>query len=91
MAEGRSRRLSVPRCRSARGHGPWRCRLPRPATPVADESGIHFYLVFDKALKAFHYVLDETPPLGDELVPAEGMSHILVGRPESVVGGGGTI
>lgn len=48
--------------------------------PVADESGLRFYLVFDQTLKVFHYVLDETPPLGDELVPAEGMPHILIGR-----------
>lgn len=48
--------------------------------PVADESGLRFYLVFDEGLKVFHYVLDETSPVGDELIPAEGMSHILIGR-----------
>jgi len=28
----------------------------------------------------FHYVLDETVPVADELVAAEGLDHILIGR-----------
>ena len=48
--------------------------------PVADESGIRFFLVFDERLKLFHYVLDETAPVGDELVDAEKFDHLLVGR-----------
>jgi hypothetical protein len=48
--------------------------------PVADESGIRLLLVFDEALKLFHYVLDETAPVGDELVNVEELKHILIGR-----------
>jgi hypothetical protein len=48
--------------------------------PVADESGIRFYLVFDPSLKVFHYVLDESGETGDELIAAEGLPHILIGR-----------
>ena len=48
--------------------------------PVADESGIRFFLTFDQSEKVFHYVLDETVPLADELVAAEGLDHVLIGR-----------
>ena len=47
--------------------------------PVADKSGMRFFLVFDSAMKQFRYVLDESAP-ADELVPAEGMQRILLGR-----------
>src|ERR1041385_5727528 len=36
--------------------------------PVMDESGVRFFLVFNKRLRVFHYVLDETVPVADELV-----------------------
>ncbi|MEC9343594.1 MAG: hypothetical protein VYD64_07080 [Pseudomonadota bacterium] len=48
--------------------------------PVADESGLRFFLVFDSALKLFQYVLDETVPVGDELVDLPQYDHILLGR-----------
>ena len=48
--------------------------------PVADESGIRFFLVFDRSMKAFRYVLDETVPLADELINPPGYSHITIGR-----------
>jgi hypothetical protein len=47
--------------------------------PVADESGIRFFLVFDEDLKMFHYVLDETVPVADELLALPGWDHILIG------------
>ena len=48
--------------------------------PVADESGMRFFLVFDERLKIFHYVLDETVAVADELVAAKGLDHVLIGR-----------
>jgi hypothetical protein len=48
--------------------------------PVSDESGIRLFLVFNEKLKLFHYVLDETVPVADELVEAVGMSHVVIGR-----------
>ena len=36
--------------------------------PVFDESGIRFFLVFNSRLKIFHYVLDETSPVADQLM-----------------------
>lgn len=48
--------------------------------PVFDESGIRFFLVFNKELKVFHYVLDETVPVADELVPSQITNRILIAR-----------
>lgn len=48
--------------------------------PVADESGIRFFLLFDEGLKVFHYVLDETEPLRDELITVPGLSRFRIGR-----------
>lgn len=48
--------------------------------PVFDESGIRFFLMFDRKLKVFHYVLDETVPVNDELITAPGLKHFLIGR-----------
>jgi hypothetical protein len=48
--------------------------------PVFDESGIRFFLVFNKRLKIFHYVLDETVRVNDELVPSRVTNRILIGR-----------
>lgn len=48
--------------------------------PVADESGVRFFLIFDEDLKIFHYVLDETVPVADELLSLPGWSRILVAR-----------
>jgi hypothetical protein len=48
--------------------------------PVMDESGVRFFLVFNAKLKIFHYILDETIPLADELSPAKRTPDILIGR-----------
>ncbi|HEX5778421.1 MAG TPA: hypothetical protein VFY21_06230 [Xanthobacteraceae bacterium] len=48
--------------------------------PVFDESGIRFFLVFNRKLRIFHYVLDETVPVADELFPAQFTNRILIGR-----------
>jgi hypothetical protein len=48
--------------------------------PIMDESGVRFFLVFDEKLKIFHYILDETIPLADELFPAKRTPRILIGR-----------
>ncbi len=47
--------------------------------PVFDESGIRFFLIFDRAAKRFHYVLDETVPVADELVGAKSLKQTLIG------------
>ncbi|MEX0590818.1 MAG: hypothetical protein WD207_07000 [Xanthobacteraceae bacterium] len=48
--------------------------------PVFDESGIRFFLIFNKRLKIFHYVLDETIQVSDELFPSRLTNRILIGR-----------
>jgi hypothetical protein len=48
--------------------------------PVFDESAIRLFLVYNSRLKAFHYVLDETIAVADELVPAVSTDRILIGR-----------
>lgn len=48
--------------------------------PVFDESAIRFFLLYNTRLKIFHYVLDETVPLADELVPAVRIDRTLIGK-----------
>jgi len=48
--------------------------------PVQDESGIRFFLVFNKRLKLFHYLLDETVTVADELFPSRATNRILIAR-----------
>lgn len=48
--------------------------------PVFDESGIRFFLIFNRKLNIFHYVLDETVPVADELFPAQFTNRVLIGR-----------
>ena len=48
--------------------------------PVQDESGIRFFLIFNKRLKLFHYILDESIKVPDELFPARATNRILLGR-----------
>lgn len=48
--------------------------------PVFDESGIRFFLVFNPLRKIFHFVLDETVPVADELVPGRLTDRILIGK-----------
>ncbi len=49
--------------------------------PVFDESGVRFFLVFDRRHKLFHYVLDETVDPTDTFAPAPvGGGRILIGE-----------
>ncbi len=48
--------------------------------PVFDESGIQFYLMFNKRLKVFHYVLNEAVPVGERLMQSAVSKHIKIGR-----------
>jgi hypothetical protein len=48
--------------------------------PVFDESAIRFFLVYNPKLKIFHYVLDETVPVPDELVPSRTTDRVLIGK-----------
>lgn len=48
--------------------------------PVFDESGIRFFLIFNRKLKIFHYVLDETVPLADVLAPIKRTDRIVIGK-----------
>lgn len=47
--------------------------------PVFDESGIRFFLVYNTKLKLFHYILDETVPVPDELHRIKSTDRILLG------------
>lgn len=48
--------------------------------PVFDESAIRFFLVFNRKLKLFHYVLDETIEVADQFTRAEATDRILIGK-----------
>jgi len=48
--------------------------------PVFDESAMRFFLVFNRKLKLFHYVLDETAAIADQLIPIPGSERILIGK-----------
>lgn len=48
--------------------------------PVFDESGIQFFLVFNQRLKLFHYILNETDGVPDELYPSPVTDRIVLGR-----------
>ena len=48
--------------------------------PIFDESGIRFFLVFNARLKLFHYLLDETVTVADDLTATAGADRVLVGR-----------
>ena len=48
--------------------------------PVFDELGIRFFLVFDRKLKIFHFILDETVRVADQLEPAGRTDRILIGK-----------
>ncbi len=48
--------------------------------PTFDESGIRFFLVFDPKLKIFHFILDETVPVADQLEPSKRTDRILIGK-----------
>jgi hypothetical protein len=48
--------------------------------PSFDESGVRFFLVFDKRLKIFHFILDETVQVTDELEPIRQSDRIVIGK-----------
>lgn len=49
--------------------------------PIFDESAVRFFLLFNRKLKIFHYVLDETVAPADTFVPAPvGGGRILIGK-----------
>ena len=48
--------------------------------PVFDESAIRLFLIFNKRLKLFHYVLDETVPVADQFARTAQTSRIVIGR-----------
>jgi len=48
--------------------------------PIFDESAIRFFLVFNEARKIFHYVLDETGGIDDQLEPSILTDRVLIGR-----------
>lgn len=48
--------------------------------PIFDESGVRFLLLYNNKLKVFHYVLDDTVPVPEELTPLPGAERLLLGR-----------
>ena len=48
--------------------------------PIFDESAIRFFLVFNRKLKLFHYILDESIEVADEFVRIVVTDHILIGK-----------
>jgi hypothetical protein len=54
--------------------------IERLIGPIFDESGVRFFLVFNPALKIFHYVLDETVSVADEFFSPPATDRILIGK-----------
>lgn len=48
--------------------------------PVFDESGVRFFLLYNAKAKAFHYILDETAAVADELEPSRRTDRLVVGK-----------
>jgi hypothetical protein len=48
--------------------------------PIFDDSAIRFFLVYNSKLKIFHYILDETVEVADQLVPTAMTDRILIGQ-----------
>ncbi len=48
--------------------------------PIFDESAVRFFLVYNSKLRIFHFVLDETVKVADDLVASARSDRILVGR-----------
>jgi hypothetical protein len=48
--------------------------------PVFDESAVRFFLVYNRRLKLFHYILDETIKVADQFVRASFTSRIVIGK-----------
>lgn len=47
--------------------------------PIFDDSGIRFFLVFNRTLKIFMYVLDETAPVPDQFNRTKSGRHLHIG------------
>jgi hypothetical protein len=47
--------------------------------PVFDESGIRFFLVYNPKLKIFHYLLDQTAPVPEDLAKSPVSDRITLG------------
>ena len=48
--------------------------------PVFDELAVRFFLVYNTKAKVFHYILDETAAVPDELAPSPRSDRLLVGK-----------
>ena len=48
--------------------------------PIFDESGIRFLLVYNRRLKIFHYLLDETTTVAEQFTPMRTADRILIGK-----------
>jgi len=48
--------------------------------PIFDESAVRFFLVYNSKLKIFHFILDETEKVADDLRPSARSDRILIGR-----------
>jgi hypothetical protein len=48
--------------------------------PIFDESAIRFFLVFDRRLKVFHYILDETVEVADQFLDSTITDRIVIGK-----------
>jgi hypothetical protein len=48
--------------------------------PIFDESGVQFFLVFNRTLKIFHYLLNENAPVPDKFFSPKAKARILVGK-----------
>jgi hypothetical protein len=48
--------------------------------PIFDESAIRFFLVFNRKLNLFHYILDESIEVADQFVRITATDHIQIGR-----------
>jgi len=48
--------------------------------PIFDDSAVRFFLVWNPKAKVFHYVLDETPPVTEELLGTRDDDRTLIGK-----------
>jgi hypothetical protein len=48
--------------------------------PIFDESAVQFYLVFNKKLKIFHYILNEQGPVPDAFLSPDKTDRVLLGK-----------
>lgn len=48
--------------------------------PVFDESAVRFFLVFNAKARVFHYLLDESAAVPDQLAPLKSNDRILMGQ-----------